>query len=227
MKKKMLFALVLTLIIVSLGFALFGCGTSVLTYMNENMSEITNVYFYGECKDFYVSISSGEREEPYLIDGKHDKNVDFALLTVKLNKDTQKKVIKVNLSINGENKTYQLIRRGDVENTFMTDLEIKVCDDDEIEFEYDETKFFMKNESKDFAIDSKKAIQIACEQFSNKITECKKWKNLNSEGYLRVLDKKANNFEDLFWCFTIVNINQKSYSIIISTIDGSVMAKSE
>jgi len=44
---------------------------------------------------------------------------------------------------------------------------------------------------------------------------------------LKVLDKKANNFDNLFWCFTLLTNKNESYSVIISTVDGSVLAKTK
>ncbi len=228
MKKKLAFAFVLTFVIIFLGVALFGCGTSIVTRVEKNMAERTDVYYFGVGDNFYASIASGEREKDYFINGKcDDEKVDFALLTIKTTADSTKKVLSVEVVIDGEKKSFQLLKRPDADNTFQTDMELNLSGDEKISLMFDGENLDLENESKKFAIDSKKAIEIATVQLADKITECKKGNNLGAEGYLRVLDKKANNFDDMFWCFTVVNVEQKSYSVVISTVDGSVKAISE
>lgn len=72
-----------------------------------------------------------------------------------------------------------------------------------------------------------KAIEIASKELSKFIMKEKKMSSLNAECYLRVLDKRANNFQDMFWVFTVVNTKNENYSVVISTVDGSVLSKSE
>ena len=92
---------------------------------------------------------------------------------------------------------------------------------------YDGMSLELQNLSKDFGVDYEQAISIACIELKDKIEKEKQYNDLNGECYLKVMDKRGNNFRDFFWCFTILNNQNESFSIIISTVDGSVLAKAK
>ena len=61
--------------------SLFGCAKNQT--LQSSMSEITYLYFQGyNNSDEVGSISVGEREEPYRIDGVHNKTVEFSLIDI-------------------------------------------------------------------------------------------------------------------------------------------------
>lgn len=188
----------------------------------DNLSEVTKVYYFGQCEEFYAVLSSGMREKEYLIDGKSGDCTEFALLSLKMN-DLSVPAFSVKVKIEGEVLECEVEQNG---MYYMYDLARGLSGDENIEIIYENTSLSLVNMSKDFQIDFNRAIDIACDNMKDKITLLKKGKELNAECYLRVLDKKANNFDDFFWCFTVVNTENENYSIIISTTDGKVLAQS-
>lgn len=221
MKKKIFLGVLLSVVALSV----FGCGKATSKYVLENLSEKTDVYFYAEADDFYATLSSGEREENYVVDGNNTGNVKFALLTMKID-NFNEDVLKVDVKIDENITNHELILNHS-NSGYMCDLEIKLTGDEKIEIMFLNRQVELKNLSKDFQIDSNKAIEIASEKLEDKIKSCQKGWKLNSECYLRVLDKRANNFDEMFWCFTVVNIKNENFSIIISTKDGSILAQSK
>ena len=222
MKKKLF--LLLTIFVVAV--SLVGCGNSTYELVRKNMSEITRVYFYGESDDFCCSISSGEREKIYMMDGKISENVDFALISLSVAKQTTDKIIKINLSINGD-QTVEELEINPLNSQYMLDLEQKFDGTEKITIEFDGQQLDLTAISNDFEVDSNKALEIASNELKDKILLKKNFNHLNAEGYLRVLDKKANGFEQTYWCYSILNVDEENYSIIISTKDGTILAKSE
>lgn len=222
MKKKIFLVGLLAVVAVSL----FGCGKSLEARVEENLSERTCVYYFAEGEGCYATLSSGEREEEYLLNGKSENKVDFALLSIKPSTNTAAKLIKANVSINDHSQVYEL-ELNDLNGAYMVDLEQRLSGDESIVVEYAGEALELQNLSKDFVIDDAKAIEIACNELAEKIDAIRKGNNLNAECYLRVLDKKANNFDDMFWCFTVVGTDKQTFSVIISTVDGSILAKSE
>ena len=109
----------------------------------------------------------------------------------------------------------------------MVDLERKLSGNEIVEVVYKDSAMTLSNLSQAFEINATEAIEIARDQLRDKIVLKKNYRGLNAECYLRILDKKANNFDGIFWCFTVLNIDNESYSIIISTENGAVLAKSE
>ncbi len=215
----------LCLMLVCLSLSLFACGKTTADYVLDNMSEWTKVYYYGESDGFYVSISSGTRENPYLLNGSSEDDVDFALVSVYFDDSVDSSVIKVSLTID-ETQTTEELELNSFSNCFMVDLETLLSGDEEIIVEYDGSSVTLENLSSSFVIDDEEAIQIATEALAEEITKLKVGSTLNAECYLIVLDKKANNFDSVFWCFTVVNADNETHSIIISTEDGSILAQS-
>lgn len=222
MKKICALALILGLVSV---FAC-GCGKKTSEYVKENMSEKTEVYFFGETSEVYATLSCGKREEVYLMNGKSEKSVDFALLTVNFFDEAVGNTITVKMNVDGAESLAEL-EFNTINSTYMVDLERNFSGTEEISLEYMDEKIQLLNVSKDFGVGADKAIEIASKEISKHIMKEKKLSSLNAECYLRVLNKKANNFEDMFWVFTVVNVKNENFSVVISTVDGSVLSKSE
>ena len=219
MKKK----IALTLMLLCVCGLCFGCGKNTSSYVLDNLSEVTKVYYFGQCDDFYAVLSSGTREKEYLIDGKSGDCTEFALLSLKMAENLSVPAFSVKVKINGEVLECEVEQNG---MYYMYDLARELSGSENVEIIYENTTLSLVNISKDFGVDYVRAVEIASENLKDKITLLKHGQALNAECYLRVLDKKANNFDDFFWCFTVVNINNENFSIIISTTDGKVLAKS-
>ena len=216
----------LMLMLFCVGFVCLACGTTTEGLVKQNMSELTKVYFYGENDNFYCTLSSGERENEYLMNGISEDNVDFALLTLNLTNPISAQVVKVDVTIDGQTSQVEL-EINSLNSAYMVDLEKELTGEEEISVTYEGETLNMECLSKNFAVDYKQALNIASAEMEDKINLKKTYNSLNAECYLRVLDKKANNFDGTFWCFTVLNVDNENYSIIISTEDGSILAKSE
>lgn len=217
---------VVALMLCCLGVFVGGCGKSALAFAKENMSEKTEIYFFGETEEFYATLSCGEREDPYLVNGKSEKCVKFGLLTINFFGERVGNVVAVKFFVDDVMQTLEA-ELNQFNNTYMIDLGKTFSGDEEIFVEYDDEKFQLENLSKDFRVGADKVIEIASKELSAKILKERKHSSLNAECYLRVLDKHANNFQDVFWVFTVVNIKNESFSIVISSVDGSVLSKSK
>lgn len=222
MKKKIMLSVLLICVCVTS----FACGKSTFDLVTENMSEWTKVYYYGENEDCYVSLTSGQREQTYLLNGKSEDKTDFALLSISLNKKTDLSLLKVIIKIDGQECEKEL-ENNPLNNLFMTDLEMSLTGQEQIEIVYNQKSLTLSALSNSFAVNDVKAIEIACQNFEEQIKKKKSFNNLNAEMYLRILDKNANNFDGIFWCFTVLNVDNESWSIVISTQDGSILAKTE
>ena len=215
-------------IVAFLIFALVGmsaCGVETNKLVKKNMAEVTSVYYYGESEDCYATLSVGEREEEYLLDGSCGQLTEFALLVLAFHNTVQQNAIKAKVLIDNVGVEVELELNAN-NGKFMCDLERKLTGEEVVAIEFDEKHFALDAISNDFLIDSNKAIEIACQEFEGLIQSITKSNKLLGEGYLRILDKKANNFDGVFWCFTLLDRSGNSWSVIISTEDGSILAKS-
>lgn len=206
--------------------AFFGCSTNTRECVLQNMSETTKDFYFGENTKLYATLAVGEREKEYVMDGKSNSKIDFSLLSLVFFENLDKNVVEVVVTIGDDSDNFEL-EYNSMTNMFMVDLEKKIEGDKRVWVKYDGMTIELSNLSKKFAINWENAIAIACDEMSDKIEKEKQYNDLNGECYLKVMDKRANNFQEFFWCFTILNNQNESFSIIISTTDGSVLAKSK
>lgn len=204
------------------GLLLSACGETINSYVAENMSEITYDYYFGESSQMFASLSVGERESEYLYNGESTQNVNFSLLTVGFEEDINKVAIIVSVKV-GEETFMAELEYSSLDNVYMADIEKEI--NGQVEISYNDDKVILDKISDNFAINSNKAIDIACQNLSEQLSSCKSFNNFNAECYLRILDNKVNNFDQLYWCFTCIDKDGKSFSIIISIDDGKVLAK--
>lgn len=219
MKKFVLGAVCLSL---PFAFLLGGCSPNKLEVVRENISEITYDYFYGKCDEFEIAISSGEREEPYSYDGQTSPKCDFALAVVRL--DSTKEREMLTFSINGDAES-QIFEYNIMTGTFMYDFERRFSADDVIAVKYGNTQITLDNISKEFEIDCEKAFEIGVSTFDEEISSLFEKEDFKAECYLKILDNLSNNFDNRYWCFSIVNEEGEHLNCIIDLSSGEVVAK--
>ena len=208
-----------------LAFVLVGCDNSLLSLMKQNISECAKVYYFGENDKFYCTLSSGEREEAYFMDGQATGCVDYALLSVHFFENVQVRAVSAKICIDGEEKEIELEKNA-LNDNYMVDLECFLSGEEEVSITLFGQEQKLECLSNSFGVSFNDALEIASKEMAGQITRAKVGGNLNCEVYLRVLDKKANNMDEVFWCVTILNKNNENFSIVISTADGGVRAKS-
>ncbi|MCB2572951.1 hypothetical protein KQ718_17325, partial [Listeria monocytogenes] len=78
--------------------------------LEDNMSEITKIYYQGNdlSNEVVASISVGQREIDYSIDGIHEDVCDFSLVVVNFNKIFDEDTIKVMLLINEKTMEFEM-----------------------------------------------------------------------------------------------------------------------
>ncbi len=200
-----------------------GCQTSTQNLVKNNMSEITEDYYLFENQDFSLSVSVGRRENPYLIDGIHHDTVDFSLITLKdKNLALTAKEIECKVFINNlESKI--ILEYNPIANAYMGDLGFAIKKDQNLEFEINNFKFSCPLISQNFLISWQDALNSSIEKFKELLEKNISNNTLNGECYLKILGLKGDD-DNLFWCFTFVGRDYKSYNLIISIKDGSILA---
>ena len=221
MKKKILILSMLCF----LSLSLFGCGASTQSLVESNLSEVTKIYYMGENDDFYCTLAVGERETTYLMNGHSTEKTEFALLSIVPTQNNYANLIKAKIIIDGQENQVELEING-LNHNYMVDLEKSFSGNEQIEVVFENSKLKLQNVSDDFGVDYLEAIEIASVEMKDQILQKKSYKNLNAECYLRILDKKANDFDGLFWCFTVLNVDNESFSMVFSAEDGEILAKS-
>lgn len=212
MKKLWIFAMILIC-----GIVLVGCSSK--KDFRGCLSEVTKVYYQGVAGQVEGSISIGQREEPYKIDGKSQKLEDFSLFILDFNQQMEDETIDVKLSVNGVESDFQLFLNP-VNHYYMNDLGYSLGQNDEVILTYQDIVVNFYNVSDSFNIDWSEALDIAEENLN--LQSLYKDGDFKGECYLKILTEQNDNFQDLFWYFSAVSENGDVMDIVISTDAGEI-----
>ena len=212
MKKLWIFAMILIC-----GIVLVGCSSK--KDFRGCLSEVTKVYYQGVAGQVEGSISIGQREEPYKIDGKSQKLEDFSLFILDFNQQMEDETIDVKLSVNGVESDFQLYLNP-VNHYYMNDLGYSLGQNDEVILTYQDIVVNFYNVSDSFNIDWSEALDIAEENLN--LQSLYKDGDFKGECYLKILTEQNDNFQDLFWYFSAVSENGDVMDIVISTDAGEI-----
>ena len=199
----------------------FGCSKDFEQIVFENISEEVETYFCG-VGDFKAKLSSGQREEPYTYNGKRSALVDFAVLSVFC--DCDKSMISVDVVINGQIET-KILELNTINGEFVVDLEKKINESDVVLLKYGGSELTLECKSKDFQINSQKALDIGIGIFKEDLNKLVSKNELLAEVYLRVLDNAKDNFNRAYWYFYIYAVNNQTYSCVIDVMTGDIVLK--
>ena len=211
MKKKIL------MILSSLAVVLFlftGCNDLSI---NNCISEITFTYFKGQdssSSSVYASISVGEREEPYKMDGKHRKNVDFALINLILDDVSQNEVMAT-IDIDGTASEIML-EFNPRTSSYMADLGYAISGDSVVNLKVDNYSIDFSNISKDFKVDYNKALEIGEKMLSENVANFSS-SNFDGEIYLKLFTMEGSDV--LYWIYTAVYEDGVTYNFAINVND--------
>lgn len=218
MKKKIL-CLGLCLLFVTCPLVLIGCNEK--PSLQSNISEITKLYFQGSSGEAHGSISVGQREEPYKMDGVHNELYDFSLVVIDFGKIIDEEEIVTSLTINDSEQDFTMYY-SPLNNAFMADIGYSLNEDDIVRVMFEDITI-------DFSLVSD-SFQVSWEQALDKATKNIDTKSFYEDGvfkgecYLKVLTERDDNFEDLFWVFTVVGENGEVKNIVISIENGEILA---
>lgn len=212
MKKLWIFAMILIC-----GIVLVGCSSK--KDFRGCLSEVTKVYYQGVAGQVEGSISVGQREEPYKIDGKSQKLEDFSLFILDFNQQMEDETIDVKLSVNGVESDFQLFLNP-VNHYYMNDLGYSLGQNDEVILTYQDIVVNFYNVSDSFNIDWSEALDIAEKNLN--LQSFYKDGDFKGECYLKILTEQNDNFQDLFWYFSAAGENGDVMDIVISTDAGEI-----
>ncbi len=203
-------------------FALVGltaCESNCKRLVEENMSEITKEYYYGQNDEMYASLLVGERESDFLYDGISTKNVDYVLLCVNFVTSPKADAVCVNVTTNDTTTEIELLYK-ESEDAYLKDIVGAVEVGDYLDISYKGS--VLRLEKCNFAISSDEALDIACNYLYDTLNEYKYYNNFYAECYLTVV--KEREFEEFYWSFMCIDKEEQSTSILISTADGKVIS---
>jgi len=209
--------IILMIFIIIFSFFMTACNSK--NDIEINLSEKTELYFEGKNDLGKVcgSISVGEREDPYILDGFHNNMTGYSLIVIKL-KESEKQEIETQIVINEKIENLTLYFNP-LNNSYMNDLGYKIKGTDEVFLKYNNETIKFDFVSKNFKIDYKNAIKLIKNHYFEQIKDKFCVNNeIKAEYYLKILHIKEN-YKDIYWCFSVVGQNGKFLNILISVND--------
>jgi len=213
---------VLTVLVVLSVFILFGCSKK--DNLQDNFSEITYFYFNGISNDkqMSASISVGEREDPYIIDGIHGNVCDFSLIVVRFNFPINENSITIDFYSEKDKKSI-VLEYNPLNSTYMADLGYAIKEGKNYSMKYKNNTIDFIEESKSFKIGFSDAILKSIEVLNDKLNVFYKGNDFKGECYLKIYNNINEDFQKLYWIFTIVGEDETSHNVLIDIDEEKII----
>ena len=148
------------------------------------------------------------------MDGKHRKNVDFALINLILDDVSQNEVMAT-IDIDGTASEIML-EFNPRTSSYMADLGYAISGDSVVNLKVDNYSIDFSNISKDFKVDYNKALEIGEKLLSENIANFSS-SNFDGEIYLKLFTMEGSDV--LYWIYTAVYENGVTYNFAINVND--------
>lgn len=204
---------------------LSGCSKKVDIF--DYMSDIRQTLYAGENDKAFVTVVSGERENPYKYDGIKNKNVDFCIVSLfPISTKIDGTTLDVELVV-GDTTLDITLEKSPYENAFMADIGSKIASGQTLKLECEDVggSIELSCESQKWEIKSDDAIRIAASEFAEKIQSKTQNQTLQGECYLKIIYDKSRSIKTYYWYFTLVDTDGGTSSCVIDPTTGKILAK--
>lgn len=224
MKKFGLTAIVAVMMFLFVGVS--GCGLNVKSDVVNNLSDVRYSVFVGQSQGVVSNLMCGMRENPYSYDGKSNKKTEFGVITVFFENKPEEE-LHFSLSV-GKTNYAGTLEENPYNHSFMADIQ-KIVDGDEgvyLTIEGVVKDMQLMPESKDWAVQYDKALDIAFEALEEDLMMLYSSRKFCGECYLKIVLDQSGIENPYYWCFMYVGQNGESGSVIIDVNTGEILTKS-
>ena len=223
-KNKVIFSFLGVCMCAALVFG--GCQVSSLENYKNQVSDIRENYFAGQSDNFYASFTSGMRESPYSFDGKSEEKVEFGVLTIAPKQALANTMLGYTISIDDQ-KYSGFFEESPFDNSYSADIEQKVDDSAKITLTVTdgqkEENISLECVSCNFQINAENALDLAYNELKEDLqTLCQ---DKGYEVYVKIVADLTQNVQDKYWLVLFCCECGDNISAIISTTDGTCLAK--
>ncbi len=194
-----------------------------------NIAEVRYNLFSAEDNNLIVTFMSGKREEPYVLDGVPQKEVEFGIVTIvfKIEKPNVEDVTAV-LNINDKQYTSNL-EENPFDGTYVYDIKTVVKDDDNLTINItwgDNNKAYnLQIQSQNWSCDWKKALKIASNEFKTEIENFTVNGKLEAEIYVKIIEDPSKNLDKKYWYVGLLSKTGKKIALIIDPETDEILAR--
>jgi len=217
------FAVSIALLITALIFV--GCGAPAYERLADNISELRENIFEGANENFELSIISGLREEPFMLDGIAGTTREFTLATLiplsEISGVVKVKAIIDGTTFNGEFTKHPFAQTLSVEfATRATGSEIILT----IFYNDYEQNISAKSVLTENMIGYQKALEIAENKLRNSLEVFREGSVLRCEIFIRLIPNQIDNVGGFHWYVAFIGSEQQIFAALIDPITMQVVA---
>ena len=197
----------------------------------RNLSEVRYNLFQGKNENFNATFMTGEREEPYILNGVADNLVDFGVITVNFLTDTSSLMGAPTYKLTIGEEFYEgNLEQDPYKKNYVADIGVKVPDNSQVYLlvEWDTLYQTVKLDpiSVDWQVNWEQALDIAVkkigeQQFNNLIKEGK----LLAEVQVQIIADLSGTIGDYYWYVNIYGKNGSILSLVIDPNTGTVVSE--
>lgn len=192
--------------------------------LKDSFSEITRDYYIGSSTDgkMKCSVSVGEREQPYAVDGKHCQAVDFSLIVLKFDFYVQDQQILLEF-LEGEKVEEVLLEFNPINGTYMADMGFAISAGGDYLIKCLGYSAKLIKESENFKVNYAQAIELSVDELGKRLNLYYNGKSFAGECYLKVISNPNETFDNLYWLFSVVGQNGAGNNVLIDVYSGKIM----
>ncbi len=215
--------LIIFLICISVSLFAFACEEQRI----DNVSFRHTAYLIGSCEDIKVTVKSGERESPYIADGKKGELVDFCVInlapkvesalnknyTYEINVDGEKYVGSLNKDLFGTGYSK------DVGVDIGEKVTSIIISDGEKNYPIE-----LENMMANALISEEEALKITEKEFKDKLIELEE-QGKTREIYVKFVSDSTGEESYYYWYVANVLENGDYMALLLDIVSGDVIAK--
>lgn len=197
-----------------------------ISLATENISEIRQHYFVGNDDLNHVCVSTGTRENPYLLDGIHNEMTDFGIVVLKT---TLLGITEPSctLTLNGTDYT-GVMERNPYDNTYVMDIGQFIPSDATLlvkiqiqSTEYTYTPTIISNE---WEITAEKAMEIGFDNLEQVIKNLISGRQFLGECYVKIVSDPSNQLGMYYWYVSVMDRQGNSHAVVIDSTNGEILS---
>lgn len=233
MKKLLIILLIAAMAVIPL--MLTGCDDKIPAELRKNFSEVRMNAYTTTTDTMSIEVITGERENPYIVDGTAGGMVDYTVITI-TPKDSARISADINYSyvLNDNSKQYSGVFElhpygssysADLGKTLNTDsLELTVTATNEGD-DYTETVALASVKTQDM-IGWEDAILTGAEALKNAIADMYQGKTLNAEVYVKLLGDPLGKTPNYYWYVAFAD-GTKISAVLIEPVSKEILVLRE
>lgn len=217
----------LSLIVCALCLVLIACDTPI-EKRQPNLSELRDVVMTAQSDRMKISLMSGVRENPFVIDGVPGEKTPFTVVTVTPSGFDESTVFSYSIYL-GEEKAEGTFSKHPFKNTWSFEIPKQALDNVALTVTAEgyAENFELSSVKTADMIGAEEALEIAEIRLKDRIKEHTSGGTLNAEIYIRFLENPISSEGGYYWYVAFVPDKYEVYAVLIDPISREIAAVRE